>query len=175
MALSYYSFGSNEKILSSLPGRQDGELKGQCPDCAHARASSVFFSKDNRTVILTRQEQFFNTSRFADTKYGRSRRRGNKLAPPAPSTIRKTSLKIHHSMTHAKLKRLLSYFHGFSVFVWTGKTIRIRYAWMASFFKTEKKNLCFQKYAHTCRRGPKYRTLPLFTLIKLIIKCFSCI
>ena len=27
-------------------------LKGQCPDCAHARASSVFSSKDNRTVIL---------------------------------------------------------------------------------------------------------------------------
>ena len=30
-------------------------LKGQCPDYAHARASSVFSSKDNRTVILTRQ------------------------------------------------------------------------------------------------------------------------
>ena len=29
-------------------------LKGQCPDYAHARASSVFSSKDNRTVILTR-------------------------------------------------------------------------------------------------------------------------
>ena len=31
-------------------------LKGQCPDYAHARASSVFSSKDNRTVILTRQD-----------------------------------------------------------------------------------------------------------------------
>ena len=31
-------------------------LKGQCPDYAHARASSVFSSKDNRTVLLTRQD-----------------------------------------------------------------------------------------------------------------------
>ena len=31
-------------------------LKGQCPDYAHVRASSVFSSKDNRTVILTRQD-----------------------------------------------------------------------------------------------------------------------
>ena len=31
-------------------------LKGRCPDYAHARASSVFSSKDNRTVILTRQD-----------------------------------------------------------------------------------------------------------------------
>ena len=31
-------------------------LKGQCPDYAHAGASSVFSSKDNRTVILTRQD-----------------------------------------------------------------------------------------------------------------------
>ena len=31
-------------------------LKGQCPDYAHARASSVFSLKDNRTVILTRQD-----------------------------------------------------------------------------------------------------------------------
>ena len=31
-------------------------LKGQCPDCAHARASSVSSSKDNRTVILIRQD-----------------------------------------------------------------------------------------------------------------------
>ena len=30
-------------------------LKGQCPDYVHARASAVFSSKDNRTVILTRQ------------------------------------------------------------------------------------------------------------------------
>ena len=32
------------------------KLKGQCPDYAHARASSVFSSKDNRTVKLTRQD-----------------------------------------------------------------------------------------------------------------------
>ena len=31
-------------------------LTGQCPDYAHAQASSVFSSKDNRTVILTRQD-----------------------------------------------------------------------------------------------------------------------
>ena len=31
-------------------------LKGQCPDYAQARASSVFSSIDNRTVILTRQD-----------------------------------------------------------------------------------------------------------------------
>ena len=37
-------------------------LKGQCPDCAHARASSVFSSKDNRTVILTRQDFLFGTA-----------------------------------------------------------------------------------------------------------------
>ena len=37
--------------------RQRGlSLKGQCPDYAHARASSVFSSKDNRTVKLTRQD-----------------------------------------------------------------------------------------------------------------------
>ena len=29
------------------------DLKGQCPDNAYAPASSVFSSKDNRTVILT--------------------------------------------------------------------------------------------------------------------------
>ena len=32
------------------------QLKGQCPDYAHARASSVSSSTDNRTVILTRQD-----------------------------------------------------------------------------------------------------------------------
>ena len=31
-------------------------LNGQRPDYAHARASSVFSSNDNRTVILTRQD-----------------------------------------------------------------------------------------------------------------------
>ena len=39
-------------------------LKGQCPDYAHARASSVFSSKDDRTVILTRQD--FLPDRTAD-------------------------------------------------------------------------------------------------------------
>ena len=39
-------------------------LKGQCPDYAHARVSSVFSSKDNRTVILTRQD--FLPDRTAD-------------------------------------------------------------------------------------------------------------
>ena len=39
-------------------------LKGQCPDYAHARASAVFSSKDNRTVILTRQD--FLPDRTAD-------------------------------------------------------------------------------------------------------------
>ena len=39
-------------------------LKGQCPDYAHARASSVFSSKDNRTVKLTRQD--FLPDRTAD-------------------------------------------------------------------------------------------------------------
>ena len=39
-------------------------LKGQCPDYAHARASSVFSSKDNGTVILTRQD--FLPDRTAD-------------------------------------------------------------------------------------------------------------
>ena len=41
-----------------------GKLKGQCPDYAHARASAVFSSKDNRTVILTRQD--FPRDRTAD-------------------------------------------------------------------------------------------------------------
>ena len=39
--------------MSMLPGIT---LKGQCPDYSHARASSDFSSKDNRTVILTRQD-----------------------------------------------------------------------------------------------------------------------
>ena len=39
-------------------------LKGQCPDYAHARASSVFSSKDSRTVTLTRQD--FLPDRTAD-------------------------------------------------------------------------------------------------------------
>ena len=39
-------------------------LKGQCPHYEHARASFVFSSKDNRTVILTRQD--FLPDRTAD-------------------------------------------------------------------------------------------------------------
>ena len=32
------------------------DLKEQCPDCGHVRVASVFSSKDNRAVILTRQD-----------------------------------------------------------------------------------------------------------------------
>ena len=39
-------------------------LKGQCPDDAHARASSVFCLQDNKTVILTQQD--FLPDRTAD-------------------------------------------------------------------------------------------------------------
>ena len=39
-------------------------LKGQCPDCALARALSAFSSKDNRTVILIRED--FLPDRTAD-------------------------------------------------------------------------------------------------------------
>ena len=39
-------------------------LKGQCPDYAHARVSSIFSPKDNGTVILTRQD--FLPDRTAD-------------------------------------------------------------------------------------------------------------
>ena len=39
-------------------------LKGQCPDYAHARGSSIFSSKDNGTVILIRQD--FLPDRTAD-------------------------------------------------------------------------------------------------------------
>ena len=42
------------------------DLKGQCPGCAHALAlASVFSSKDNRTVILIRQD-FLVPDRTAD-------------------------------------------------------------------------------------------------------------
>ena len=55
--------------MASWPGRacrvvKLTGLKGQCPDYAHARASSVFSSKDNRTVKLTRQD--FLPDRTAD-------------------------------------------------------------------------------------------------------------
>ena len=36
--------------------RSNFNLNGQCPDYGHARASCVFSSKDNRTIILTRQD-----------------------------------------------------------------------------------------------------------------------
>ena len=54
------SFPGNEVVTI----KQECKLKGQCPDGAHARASSVFSSKDNRTVILTRQD--FLPDRTAD-------------------------------------------------------------------------------------------------------------
>ena len=46
------------------------KLNGQCPDFAHARASSVFFlllllKKDNITAILTRHD-FLRPDRTAD-------------------------------------------------------------------------------------------------------------
>ena len=50
--------GSNTRSDTSPPS------KGQCPYYALARASSVFSSKDNRTVILTRQD--FLLDRTAD-------------------------------------------------------------------------------------------------------------
>ena len=46
-----------QAIWQSFDRRQKMKvLKGQRPDCAHAQASSVFSSKDNWTVILTRQD-----------------------------------------------------------------------------------------------------------------------
>ena len=51
---------SNLNCLFSMYNWKWVNLKGQCPDYAHARASFVFSSKDNRTVIhvLTRQDFF---------------------------------------------------------------------------------------------------------------------
>ena len=48
----------------SEAGYLEISFKGQCPYYAHARASSVFPSKDNRTVILSRQD--FLPDRTAD-------------------------------------------------------------------------------------------------------------
>ena len=48
-------FKKKQAQSERLPPSQ-GALKGQCPDYAHARASSVFSSRDNGTVILTRQD-----------------------------------------------------------------------------------------------------------------------
>ena len=61
--LSLALFKKKQAQSERLPPTQ-GALKGQCPDYAHARASSVFCSKDNRTVILTRQD--FLPDRIAD-------------------------------------------------------------------------------------------------------------
>ena len=47
----------------------------------------------------------------------------------------------------------LSYAHCLVVLYGQTKTIRIRYVWTLVFLKTEEKNLSFQKYANTCRRG----------------------
>ena len=55
-------YSTNTGGATQVP--ETNHLKGQCPDCAHARASSVFSSKDNRTVILTRQD--FLPDRTAD-------------------------------------------------------------------------------------------------------------
>ena len=43
---------------------RSSDLKAQCPDCGHVRVASVFSSKDNRAVILTRQD--FLPDRTAD-------------------------------------------------------------------------------------------------------------
>ena len=50
--------------IRKIRKNREANLKGQCPDYAHARASSVFSSKDNRTVKLTRQD--FLPDRTAD-------------------------------------------------------------------------------------------------------------
>ena len=58
MSCLHLSFYQGKNLLRS------SYLKGQCPDYAHAPASSVFSSKDNRTVLLTRQD--FLPDRTAD-------------------------------------------------------------------------------------------------------------
>ena len=55
---------NNTLFSGTCPFPLNNSLKGQCPDYAHARASSVFSSKDNRTVKLTRQD--FLPDRTAD-------------------------------------------------------------------------------------------------------------
>ena len=67
MYRTQYLFGWTQRCNSNGRRIQTSNLqslKGQCPDYAHARASSVFSSKDNRTVILTRQD--FLPDRTAD-------------------------------------------------------------------------------------------------------------
>ena len=56
--------GAARCVLFSQISSEMRLLKGQCPDCAHARASSVFSSNDNGTVILLRQD--FLPERTAD-------------------------------------------------------------------------------------------------------------
>ena len=59
------SLNGNYPYVKVISGVSCGKpLKGHCPDYAHARASTVFSSKDNRTVILTRQD--FLPDRTAD-------------------------------------------------------------------------------------------------------------
>ena len=53
-----------KKFKPGIFSLNDEELKEQCPDCAHARVSFFFSSKDKRTVILTRQD--FLPDRTAD-------------------------------------------------------------------------------------------------------------
>ena len=55
---------NQQKKIWEATGLTVQALKGQYPDYAHARASSVFSLKDNRTVILTRQD--FLPDRTAD-------------------------------------------------------------------------------------------------------------
>ena len=71
LSKSAYLEGSSVVLKGRHRGKRTNEgkkihqkLKGQCPDYAHARASSVFSSKDNRTVKLTRQD--FLPERTAD-------------------------------------------------------------------------------------------------------------
>ena len=51
-------------LTAAVKPQKRVRLKGQCPDYTHARAASVFSSKDNRTVKLTRQD--FLPDRTAD-------------------------------------------------------------------------------------------------------------
>ena len=59
------------KIFKDLRTENRGKLsrkisKGHCPDCAHARASYVSSSKDNKHVILTRQDFFPDRTAYGD-------------------------------------------------------------------------------------------------------------
>ena len=55
---SNISEGTDCGLIANDCIRISVHLKGRCADYAHARAFSVFSSKDNRTVILTRQDFF---------------------------------------------------------------------------------------------------------------------